>query len=113
MEKRVEEGLVRGVIRWGSPIEQEVRRRISVSVAAYAYEVKDNPFMTDRQYDHLAELVNPRRGTCHPLLDEFFATKFSPMTGMWIHEHPEIAGIERIYARYHRKVLVPCNLKGA
>ncbi len=86
---------------WGSPVEHEVRRRIGVSVAAYAYEVANTPIMPDSFFDIAAARINPEQGTCHPLLDEFFRTKFSPMTGMWIHEHPELDGIARIYRRYY------------
>ena len=82
------------------PHEIERRRRIQVSVATYAYEIVDKPIMPDRVWDSLAQRINKTRGTGHPLLDEFFATEFSPMTGMWIHHHPELAGIERIYSRY-------------
>lgn len=90
--------------RWGDPIEREVHRRISVAVAAYAYEIKDTPIMSDYVFDRLAQSINPRMGTCHPLLDEFFASKFSPMTGMWIHEHPELPKIAQLYRRYYTGV---------
>lgn len=86
---------------WGSPIEREVRRRIGLSVAAFAYEIADAPIMTDGTFDWLAGQISPKMGTCHPIVDEFFAWRFSPMTGMWIHEHPELAGIERTYKRYY------------
>lgn len=86
---------------WGSWVEREVRRRIQISVAAYAYEIADTPIMNDGTFDWLAGQLTPKMGTCHPILDEFFATKFSPMTGMWIHEHPELVGIERVFKRYY------------
>lgn len=82
---------------WGTARELEVRRRIQVSVAAYAYEFANNPVMSDAAFDWFAERICPRMGTCHPLLDEFFVTHFTPMTGMWIHHHPDISGIQRIY----------------
>lgn len=88
-------------IGWGSPIEREVRNRIQLSVAAYGYEIADTPIMPDAIFDRLATQINRRMGTCHPLLDEFFAYKFSPMTGMWIHEHPELWGIKRVFERYY------------
>lgn len=81
---------------WGSPIELEVRRRIRVSIAAYAYEMLDRPIMSDTEFDKLAQSIRPKVGTCHPLLDEFFVTRFSPMTGMWIHDHPELARIKSL-----------------
>lgn len=90
---------------WGSPVEREVSRRIHLSVATYAYEIADAPFMTDAMWDVLASQIDRWMPTGHPLLDEFFLAHFSPMTGMWIHEHPELDGIQRIYERYHAKVL--------
>ena len=88
--------------RWGRAIEVEIRRRIQLTVATYAYEVKDDPFLSDDQWDRLAQTINPRLGTCHPVLDEFFASRFSPMTGMWIHEHPELDKVSRLYNHFYR-----------
>ncbi len=83
--------------KWGTILELVVRARIQISVAAYAYELRNDPIMSDQIFDWLAVRVSRRLGTCHPIMDEFFATQFSPMTGMWIHNHPELDGIERIY----------------
>lgn len=85
--------------RWGRAIEMETKRRIDLCVATYAYEIADNPIMPDHQWDRLAQFINPKLGTCHPIVDEFFAAEFSPMTGMWIHNHPDLAGIKRLYER--------------
>lgn len=86
---------------WGSPIEREVRRRILVSVAAFGYEFRNKSVMLDSHWDEMAQQINPRLGTCHPLIDEFFASKFSPMTGMWIHEHPELDRIGALFDKYY------------
>lgn len=90
---------------WGTPVEYEVRRRIQIAVLTYAYEVMDAPIVSDNEWDWLAGKINKYQGTCHPVLDEFFLTQFSPMTGMWIHNHPELAGIKRTYDRYKHLVL--------
>ncbi len=95
--------LDRSESRWGRAIELEVRRRITVSVAAYAYEIMNDSIISDFAFDTLAEQINPKLGTCHPDLDIFFLTQFSPMTGMWIRQHPELEGIERIYNRHHAR----------
>lgn len=92
---------------WGSDIEREVYRRIQVCVAAYAYEIANKPIMSDQMFDWMACKIDKHRGTGHLIMDEFFVTQFSPMTGMWIHQHPEIAGIERIFTRYYSKL---CDL---
>jgi hypothetical protein len=86
---------------WGSQIEIEVRNRIRAAVAAYAYEIESNEIMSDAEFDKLVQSIRPRLGTCHPLLDEFFITRFSPMTGMWIHDHPELAKVRAIYRKHH------------
>lgn len=83
--------------KWGTVRELEIRRRIQLSVAAYAYEFENNPIMSDDLFDWFAGRISRRLGTCHPVLDEFFVVHFSPMTGMWIHHHPELDGIRRIY----------------
>lgn len=96
---------VREKERWGRPVEQEIRRRILLTVATYAYEIADKPIMSDRSWDMLAQRVNPKMGTCHPDLDEFFAAEFSPMTGMWIHHHPELAKIKKMFEKYYTGVI--------
>ena len=111
MTPRIEQQVVKGTIPWGSPIERQVRIRIVVSVAAYAYEIANSPLMGDYQWDWMAQQINPEMGTCHPLLDEFFAAHFSPMTGMWIHDHPELDKIAAIYERYYANVVQPLNLR--
>lgn len=82
---------------WGTPIEVERWKRIKLAVAAYAYEFHDDPIMSDKRFDKIAEGIVRGMETGHPVMDRFFSTVFSPMTGMWIHQHPELAGIERIY----------------
>jgi len=91
--------------KWGTPVEVERRLRITLSVATYAYEVLDRPCMSDAMWDVLAARINRWMPTGHPVMDEFFMTQFSPMTGMWIHDHPELAGIKAIYDRYYDRVL--------
>lgn len=82
---------------WGSPVERERRNRIRISVAAYAYEFEDNPIMDDAEFDDLSNAINPGRSTGHPVLDRFFDREFNPCTGQWIHSHPELDGIKRLY----------------
>ena len=37
-------------------VNQEIRNRIRISVAAYAYEYKDDPIMSDENFDKLANI---------------------------------------------------------
>lgn len=87
---------------WGSDEEIERRRRIALSVACYAYEIADRPFLDDLTFDAAANRIRPQLTTGHPLLDEFFLTEFSPMTGLWIHRHPELDKVRACYEHYVR-----------
>lgn len=77
-------------IGWGSPAEIERRRRIRVSLWAYAYEKLDLTLVPDHVYDLEASLIDVNEDTGHPLMDAFFKDHFSPITGMWINQHPQL-----------------------
>lgn len=83
-------------------VNMERKRRIRVALAAYMYEIKDDPIMTDAEYDSLSYSINPEEETGNPLLDKFFREEFQPCTGQWIYNHPDISGIMTIEARYFR-----------
>lgn len=78
---------------WGTPVEIERRNRIQLSIAAYAYEIMDDPLISDADFDAAAFSIQPEMDTGHPVLDKFFREEFSPSTGMWIRKHPELSGI--------------------
>ena len=84
-------------------VNQEIRNRIRLSVAAYAYEYKDDPIMSDDDFDKLAKKINPEEKTGNRKLDNFFRKHFSADTGMWIHRHPERNKLEQIYLNYFQK----------
>ena len=84
-------------------VNQEIRNRIRLSVAAYAYEYKDDPIMSDDDFDKLAKKINPEEKTGNRKLDNFFKKEFSADTGMWIHKHPEKNKLEQIYLNYFKK----------
>lgn len=84
---------------WGTPEEQERRNRICVSVAAYAYEIADDPVMSDAEYDALALKINPYIMTGHPVFDEFFLVEYQAFTGAWVRKHPDRKGLHRLYVR--------------
>lgn len=83
-------------------IEIEKRRRINVCLWAYAYEVKDNPLVTDEVFDEQCQLVDISVNTDNPTLDEWFKKEFKPYTGQWIHTHPEIDKLNLLYNRVSR-----------
>ena len=84
-------------------VNQEIRNRVRLSVAAYAYEYKDDPIMSDDDFDKLAKKINPEEKTGNRKLDNFFKKEFSADTGMWIHRHPEKNKLEQIYLNYFKK----------
>lgn len=86
---------------WGSVIERERRNRIRIAVYAYAYELRDEALVPDSEYDQLARSINPSIDTGHPALDQFFRTRYSPDTGMWIYDHPELHRVAATYERYY------------
>lgn len=88
-------------IAWGSRVEQERRNRIRLAVYAYAYELRDESLVTDHEFDQLARIIDPTVTTGNAALDHFFATRFTPDSGMWIHQHPDIDGIANIYHRHY------------
>jgi len=86
--------------KWGQPYEVEKRRRIQLTVMAYAYEFMDDPIVDDNTYDWLARKVDIHQETGNLILDAFFFLHYSPMTGMWVRDHPDLPAVERAYRRY-------------
>ena len=86
---------------WGSTIERERRRRIKVSVAAYAYEMLDDSIIDDFEYDRLCREIDVSIDTGNKVLDEFFRKEFDPSTGYWVHKHPEPHKLKELYYRYY------------
>lgn len=75
----------------------EIRNRIRVSLAAYAYEMLNESWITDQEFDLLAQSINPTIATGNELLDTFFRDHFSADTGMWIYQHPELEKLKQLY----------------
>ena len=82
---------------------KEIRNRIKLSVAAYAYEKVNEPIMNDNEFDNLSKLINTKIRTGKRKLDKFFRDNFEPDSGIWINKHPELYKIEYIYKKYYRK----------
>lgn len=87
------------IIPYGTQIEVERRNRIRLSVAAFAYEIVGESIMTDAEFDRLALSIRPQIMTGRINLDAFFLGRFSPDTGMWIHQHPELSKVRDLYYR--------------
>ena len=84
-------------------VDAETRLRIKVALYAYAYEYEADPLVSDAEFDDLCSKVNLDVNTRRPDLDKWFRSEFSPYTGQWIHNHPELHIIEHIYKSYYRK----------
>ena len=83
-------------------INPEIRNRIVLSVAAYAYEFESDPIMSDHAFDELSKKINPSKKTGNHLMDTFFSKYFQPDTGMWIRNHPELKKVEYLYNTYYK-----------
>ena len=82
---------------------EEIRNRIRVSVAAYAYEVENDSVMSDGEFDQLCLKINPKVSTKNRKLDNFFKKHFDPSTGQWIHKHPEKNKLKYLYNTYYKE----------
>ncbi len=84
-----------------SPKEIETRRRIKLSVWAFAYEFRAHSIVTDAIFDVESYLVDLSVETNRLDLDYWFRAFFQPHTGMWIHKHPELSKIEKLYEEHY------------
>lgn len=75
-------------------VDRQTWVRIKLAKAAYAYEILNNPIMSDDEFDKLALEVDLSIDTRRPDLDEFFRKEFSSSTGMWIYKHPDLNRIK-------------------
>lgn len=87
-----------------TPLEDQLRpeiwRRKQIAAVTFGIEVRGLSLMTEYDWDRAAQHITPQMGTCHPLLDEFFVMRFSPMTTGWIHDHPELDRVAATFDRY-------------
>lgn len=83
--------------------EREKRRRVCVSLWAYAYEMRDHSMVSDAKYDETCKAVDLSQATGNPKLDKWFKDNFDPDTGMWVRDHPEIEKLERLFNSLMRK----------
>lgn len=80
----------RNTEEWYTPeINRQIWVRIRLAVAAYAYEVENNPIISDSEFDDLAKEVDLSIDTRRVDMDEWFRENFLPHTGQWVWKHPE------------------------
>lgn len=75
------------------------RKRINVALWSYAYEVMDDPLVSDSVYDSACKEIDASIPTDNIEMDGFFRGEFNPSTGMWIYKHPNIDGLRQIYSK--------------
>lgn len=85
---------------WGNEVEIEIRNRILVSIYAYAYEIKSDSLVSDSVFDTLCSKIDILIETGNEKLDDFFLNEFDESTGQWIHKHPELDKISKLYERF-------------
>jgi|TARA_B110000211_G_scaffold211123_1_gene249731 hypothetical protein len=83
--------------------DQEIKNRVKISVAAFAYEYLNSPIMSDADFDSLAQQINITKQTGNKTLDTFFEKYFTPDSGVWIHKHPEKNKLEYLYKEYYHE----------
>lgn len=84
-------------------VDNEIKNRIKLCVAAYAYEFHSDSIMSDAEFDALALKIDKYARTGRPRIDLFFMQHFDPSTGVWIRKHPELDKIRFLYERYYKK----------
>jgi hypothetical protein len=78
-------------------VNQEIRNRVRLTVAAYAYEFRNDSLMTDHEFDALALKIDPTISTGNKKLDEFFRTEFAAFSGVWVRNHPDLGSVRKMY----------------
>ena len=84
-------------------MNEEIRNRIRLSVAAYAYEVLASSVISDSDFDSLCLKIKPKVSTGNEKLDKFFREEFDPSTGVWIWKHPELHLIHNLYEKVYKR----------
>lgn len=82
---------------WGRPSEVERRIRIRLCIAAYAYEIAAAPLMDDAAFDALAQRSDVTVQTGQ--WDDWWRQCYTLYSGAWIHTHPDLTGVARLYNR--------------
>ena len=80
----------------------ETRRRIKLSVYAYAYEFMNDSLVDDAEFDRLSQEIDLTINTGNEEIDSFFAKEFIADSGMWIRKHPNLDRVREIYENFYK-----------
>lgn len=83
--------------------ELERRKRILVSIWAYAYEFESVSLVSDAEFDEVCKSIDKEVLTGNDKMDKFFKESFEAYTGQWIHSHPELEKIKKLYNKHFNK----------
>tara|TARA_B110000483_G_C18006265_1_gene469292 strand:- start:90 stop:359 length:270 start_codon:yes stop_codon:yes gene_type:complete len=83
-------------------ISEEIKRRIKISVAAYAYEIMNDSIMSDAEFDEECQKVDVTITTGNIFMDQWFVKEFDASTGQWIHNHPQLKRLDELYKKYYK-----------
>lgn len=73
---------------WGTPVETERRRRIFLSVWAYAREFMSTKIVSESEFDHTSRMINLELETGNEELDTWWKENFKIDGTDWIRAHP-------------------------
>lgn len=90
------------LFRWGTWDEIERRIRIRLCTWAYAYEIASKPLVSDVVYDALAYQSNTQIVTGK--FDDWWKQCYTPYSGVWIHSHPDLEGVRRLYETISKSI---------
>lgn len=83
-------------------VDSETHLRIKLAIYAYSYEFDSFSIVSDAEFDKLCSTVDFNINTRRPDLDKWFRENFTPYTGQWIHNHPELSSIKEIYEKFYK-----------
>jgi hypothetical protein len=68
-----------------------------LSIWAYAYEFESASLVSDAFFDSESKKVDLTITTTRPDMDAWWIMNFTPHSGMWVRNHPEL---EKLRSRY-------------
>lgn len=90
---------MRNLFHQPSLVEIETRKRVQLTLWAYAYEFEADSMVSDEKFDEVAKSIDLSISTTRPDLDKWWRNNFQCWTGMWVHQHPEKDKIKMLYRR--------------
>lgn len=74
--------------------------RRTLASTTLGIEMRGVAIILASDWERLAASIDRGMGVCDPIEDEFWATRFSPMTTKWIYDHPRLDEVAEAFDRY-------------